>query len=211
MGTGAVADQVVLRDGGPWCRELSARALEKLPTITAETAARTDLVKAQLGRQQFRAESLDEAEYIASLHIQCRIERLGPGASLDRIAELFQRTTQFNTTGRRFAAAELAALAADPEAHVFSLHMSDRFGDHGLVGAAVVVNDDIAGFVISWRVLGLGVEHTFLQHIVDTLREKFDALVARIVETPRNISVRNIYRDNGFVAEESGRWRLKCA
>jgi FkbH-like protein len=58
----------------------------QLPRITAETAARTDLVKAQLGRQQFRAETLDEAEYIASLNIECRIERLAPGAKLERIA-----------------------------------------------------------------------------------------------------------------------------
>jgi FkbH-like protein len=183
----------------------------QLPRITAETAARTDLVKAQLGRQQFRAEILDEAEYIASLNIECRIERLAAGAQVERIAELFQRTTQFNTTGRRFSAGELNVLVSDPDAHVFSLHVRDRFGDHGLVGAAVVVRDEIVGLVMSCRVLGLGVEHTLLQHIVDAVKEKFDALAARIVETPRNIPVRNIYRDNGFIAEPDGLWRLKRA
>jgi FkbH-like protein len=183
----------------------------QVPRITAETAARTDLVKAQLGREQFRAETLDEAAYIASLNIQCRIERLGPGAQFERIAELFQRTTQFNTTGRKFSAGELAALVSDPEAYVFSLHVTDRFGDHGLVGAAVVANSEIAGLVMSCRVLGLGVEHTFLEHIVDTVKQKFDALAARIVATSRNIPVRNIYRDNGFLAEDDGLWRLKRA
>jgi FkbH-like protein len=183
----------------------------QLARITAETAARTDLVKAQLGRQHFRAETLNEADYIASLNIQCRIERLGADASLERIAELFQRTTQFNTTGRRFSAAELGAMLSEPDAHVFSLNVSDRFGDHGLVGAAVIERGEIAGFVMSCRVLGLGVEHTFLQHIVQTLRADFDALTARIVATPRNIPVRNIYRDNGFVAQDDGLWRLKCA
>jgi len=183
----------------------------QLPRITAETAARTELVKAQLGRQQFHAQSLDEAAYIASLNIQCRIECLGAGAQFERIAELFQRTTQFNTTGRRFSAAELSVLVSDPEAHVFALYVADRFGDHGLVGAAVVARDEIAGLVMSCRVLGLGVEHTFLQHIVDAVKEKFDALAARIVETSRNIPVRNIYRDNGFVADADGLWRLKSA
>jgi FkbH-like protein len=183
----------------------------QLPRITAETAARTDLVKAQLGRQQFRAEALGEAEYIASLKIQCRIERLGPGAQFERIAELFQRTTQFNTTGRKYSAGELAALVTDPETYVFSLHVADRFGDHGLVGAAVVANSEIVGLVMSCRVLGLGVEHTFLQHVVDTVKEKFDALAARIIATPRNIPVRNIYRDNGFLSVEDGLWRRRCA
>jgi FkbH-like protein len=183
----------------------------QLPRITAETAARTDLVKAQLGRQQFRAETLDEAAYIASLNIQCRIERLAAGAGLERIAELFQRTTQFNTTGRKFSAAELGVLVSDPKAHVFSLHVADRFGDHGLVGAAVIERGEIAGLVMSCRVLGLGVEHRFLQYIVDTLKAEFDALTARIVATPRNIPVRNIYRDNGFASEEDGLWRRKSA
>jgi predicted enzyme involved in methoxymalonyl-ACP biosynthesis len=94
---------------------------------------------------------------------------------------------------------------------VFALHVTDRFGDHGLVGAAVVLSEEIAGLVMSCRVLGLGVEHTFLQHIVDTLKQKFGALTARIIETPRNIPVCNIYRDNGFLAEPGGAWRLKCA
>jgi FkbH-like protein len=183
----------------------------QLPRITAETAARTDLVKAQLGRQQFRAETLNEVDYIASLNIRCRIERLGADAKFERIAELFQRTTQFNTTGRTFSAAELGAMLSNPDAHVFSLTVADRFGDHGLVGAAVLERGEIAGFVISCRVLGLGVEHTFLQHIVHTLKADFDALTARIVATPRNIPVRNIYRDNGFVAQDDGTWRLKCA
>src|SRR5580704_9682126 len=178
----------------------------QLPRITAETAARTDLVKAQLGRQQFRAETLNEVDYIASLNIRCRIERLGADAKFERIAELFQRTTQFNTTGRRFSAAELGAMLSDPRAHVFTIKVCDRFGDHGLVGAAVVAGGEIAGLVMSCRVLGLGVEHTFLQHVVQTLRADFDALTARIVETPRNIPVRNIYRDNGFVAQDDGTW-----
>ena len=94
---------------------------------------------------------------------------------------------------------------------MFSLHVADRFGDHGLVGAAVVAHGEIAGLVMSCRVLGLGVEHAFLQHVVDAVKEKFDALVARIVETPRNLPVRNIYRHNGFAAGDDGLWRLKRA
>ena len=61
------------------------------------------------------------------------------GSRLARIAELFQRTTQFNTTGRKFPVSELAALLSNPAAHLFSLDVSDRFGDHGLTGAAVIV------------------------------------------------------------------------
>jgi predicted enzyme involved in methoxymalonyl-ACP biosynthesis len=99
---------------------------------------------------------------------------------------------------------ELVELLSKPEANLFSLHVSDRFGDHGLTGAAVIMDDDILGLVVSCRVLGMGVEHEFLRHII---AEAKTTLTGTIVETPRNIPARNIYRDNGFAELEPGRWR----
>jgi FkbH-like protein len=182
----------------------------QVPVITtAESASRTDLVKAQLSRQRFQAQAPNEQEYIASLKIQCRIGRLTAGAQLARIEELFQRTTQFNTTGRKFTVAELQMLLADAASAIFSIQVTDRFGDHGLAGAAVLRQGEILGLVLSCRVLGLGVEHQFLKHIIEAQRAVCDAVVARIIETPRNIPVRNIYRDNGFTQSENGLWHLK--
>src|SRR5581483_10157777 len=104
-------------------------------------------------------ETTDESAYRASLQIETRIGRAADPADLARIAELFQRTTQFNATGRKFAASELKALSQDANARVYAIEVSDRFGDQGLVGAAVVIGNEIAGLVMSCRVLGLGVEH----------------------------------------------------
>jgi FkbH-like protein len=186
----------------------------QLPVITEEAAARSTLVKAQIERQHLRAETLDDARYIESLGIQCRIECLTPtSARLERVEELFQRTTQFNTTGRKFSATELAALAANPKACVFALDVSDRFGHHGLVGAAVVAGDEIQGLVISCRALGMGIEHTFLRHVLDTMRGTMKgispSLRGQIIPTARNIPVRNLYRDNGFTAGEGGVWECR--
>ena len=131
-----------------------------------------------------------------------------PDAKFDRIEELFRRTTQFNATGRQFTAAVLARLAASPDARVFALHVSDRFADHGLVGAAVVERGEITGLVMSCRVLGIGVEHGFMRHIKIAIG---GAVSARIVSTSRNIPVRNIYRDNGFFLDDGGVWRFDAA
>lgn len=111
----------------------------QVPRITGESAARTELVKAQLGRQKFRAEVSSEEAYIASLEIKHRIAPPKDDAEFERIAELFDRTTQFNATGRKFSALELKKLARDPASRVFAISVADRFGDHGLVGAAVVI------------------------------------------------------------------------
>ena len=175
------------------------------PRITEESAARTEATKAQLSRGRHRADSADEASFLASLNVQTRIEQLAPGAALERVEELFQRTTQFNTTGAKFAVAALAAMLGRPDAAVFTAHVSDRFGDHGLVGAAVIEGREIVGLAMSCRVLGLGVEGHFLQHILTSLGA--GEVTARIIETPRNGPVRNLYRDNGFTLGDDGLWR----
>jgi FkbH-like protein len=177
----------------------------QIAKVTDESSRRTELVKAQLGRQRLQAEAVDETSYIASLQLKTRIERVVADAKFDRVEELFRRTTQFNASGRSFTVLQLERLAVSANARVFALHVSDRFADHGLVGAAVIEDGEITGLVVSCRVLGLGIEHQFVKHVV---RESgLTQLVAKIVPTARNIPVRNIYRDNGFVLEADNVWR----
>ena len=187
-------------------RSLLDDARLQVARMTNESSRRTELMKAKLGRQRLQAEAADETSYLASLQIRISVERIAQDAHFDRIDELFRRTTQFNTTGRVFTASQLRELAAASDARIFALHVSDRFADHGLVGAAVIENGAITGLVMSCRVLGLGIEHRFLQHVLDAAGS--DHLTATIVPTARNQPVRNIYRDNGFVIEgDLWRWQ----
>jgi FkbH-like protein len=181
----------------------------QIARVTDESARRTELVKAQLDRQRLQAEAVDENGYIASLQMRTRIERVTTEATFDRIEELFRRTTQFNATGRVFAVPQLQKLATAANAQVFALHVADRFADHGLVGAAVVEDGEITGLVMSCRVLGMGIEHAFVQHLLKA--SGAGQITAAIVPTARNIPVRNIYHDNGFVLEDNNVWRWKSA
>jgi FkbH-like protein len=184
----------------------------QIPVVTAEASSRSELVKAQIARQQLRGETMGEAQYIEQLQIKCVIEELvASSAKLQRLEELFQRTTQFNTTGRKFSSSELSALAANPNARLFAMEVSDRLGDYGLVGAAVIIEGEIAGLAISCRALGMGVEHRFLRHILDEMKPASVSLSGRIIPTSRNIPARNIYRDSGFTEAEPGLWRLPMA
>jgi FkbH-like protein len=189
-------------------RQLLTDPRLQLPRVTEESAGRTTLVKAQLDRAKLRQGVTDEAAFIASLELDCVAQRLVPGAALDRIDELFRRTTQFNTTGRKFSVAELSALLDDAEGGVYSMTVADRFADHGLVGAAVVRGGEIVGFALSCRVIGLGVEHRFLDAIVADLAQRRGEVVAQIIETSRNLPARNLYRDHGFSLSDDGSWRL---
>jgi len=179
----------------------------QLPRLTAEAANRSTLVKAQLDRQKLNTGLLSEADYIASLNIVLDIEALeATSPKLARVEELFQRTTQFNTTGHKFTSGELAKLVGSGIGQLYVMTVSDRFADHGLVGALAVMDGEILGLAISCRVLGMGVEHRFLQHVIGDMSGKLRELCGRIIETPRNLPVRNIYRDNGFVEERPGLW-----
>jgi FkbH-like protein len=170
--------------------------------LTEESAARTDLVKAQLTRERGLASGGED--FLASLEVVTTCERPTQAATLTRVAELFQRTTQFNTTGRTFSEAELAR--ASEAGDVFVAYCQDRFGDYGLVAAAVLDGAEIAAFAMSCRVIGLKVEHAFLAFILDAVADRHTEVLAHIIETSRNGPVRHLYADNGFSLED-GTWR----
>jgi FkbH-like protein len=180
--------------------------------LTEEAAARSELVKAQLDRTRMRAEIPDEAAFIASLEVVSTVEQLTPAtatvAVLERVRELIVRTTQFNATGRTFTVAELQQLIGTSDGAVYTLRMSDRLADHGLVGAAIVAGPEILNVVLSCRVIGLGGEHALLARIVEVAAAEPRKLIGRIVATDRNIPVRHLYAENGFTEQGAGRWTL---
>ena len=180
----------------------------QLPAVTEEAKIRTELVRAQLDRSKLQSASQDERAFVDSLAILCDIRRLRDDSDVQRVQELFARTTQFNATARKFSAAELTGFLASDSAAIYAMNVRDRFGDQGLVGAAVAVDGEIVGFALSCRVIGLGVEHKFLDGILDELSSRHVRVTACIVETSRNTAVRNFYRDYGFTSLGNGFWQF---
>ena len=126
--------------------------------------------------------------------------------SLPRVAQLHERTNQFNLTTRRFTASDLAAFMADRDhALVLSGTANDRFGNHGIVIAAVVVVEGatarIESLLMSCRVIAREIETAFLGALIDRLTQRGIATVmGRYSPTPKNGIVRSFYADRGFVA-----------
>ena len=177
------------------------------PVVTADSLERTAMTRATLARGRTRTSFDDQDAFIASLEIVLDCCALAPGEDTGRVAELLQRTTQFTTTARQMSAADLARQIATAEASVFMARASDRFGDHGLVGAIVVQGDEIVAFAVSCRALGMDIEHRFLAHVVAAMAARGVRLRGRIVEAERNFPARNVYRDNGFTLQPDGLWR----
>jgi FkbH-like protein len=180
----------------------------QVPSVTVESRNRTRMMKEQVGRRRVKEEALDSDDYVRSLEVRVEVGRVFDPALLDRIAELVQRTNQFNTTGIRFSKDELRALLAGEQGReLFAMRVADRFGDHGLVGACVVLGDRVELFVMSCRVIGLGVERVLLGRAVESALERSPTVTARLVPTDRNTPARHLFRDGGFVEVAGGEER----
>jgi FkbH-like protein len=153
-------------------------------------------------------------DYLASLGITVELRR-DPRESIPRIAQLTQKSNQFNLTTRRYTEAEIADLIDSPAATVYSLGVSDRFGDSGLTGVAIVRYDRGVAFVdtflMSCRVLGRDVELAIWPAIAADARARgCSALTAEWLCTPRNAQVERFYDDRlgleCVLEDAQGRW-----
>ena len=143
------------------------------PKVTEEDRKRTELYLQNRQREQFQAEAVTFADFLGALNLQINIEPARP-EQLSRVAQLTERTNQFNFTTRRRNESEIAKLRKDPSFELLAISVTDRFGDYGLVGVVIYQLTrhaiDIDTFLLSCRVLGKGVEHRILSHLGEVAR-----------------------------------------
>ena len=94
---------------------------------------------------------------------------------LKRVAELINRTNQFNLQGSRTSFAEVKRWFDDPATTILLASADDRFGSNGTVCVAVARHAattavEVPVFVLSCRVFGYGIEHAVMNHIKRTVR-----------------------------------------
>lgn len=160
------------------------------PSVTEEDRRRAEMIARSLefSRAAQAAASLDD--FIASLNLRVDVQPLD-AERLPRAAQLTQRTNQFNTTTIRRTEAEIAALAATPGVRIYTAEVSDRFGEYGLTGLAIVftrLNElYVDSLLLSCRVLGRGVEHRILARLAElALDEGVYTVTVPFVPTAKN-------------------------
>jgi FkbH-like protein len=189
--------------------------LERL-SLSAEDRERGQLYAAQRGRKELEATVTSLEDYYWSLQQEIHIAPVG-SHSLPRVAQLTQKTNQFNLTTKRYSEAQLQDLATDPAHRLFAIQVKDRFGDNGLVGA-VLTRDagdlcEIDTFLLSCRVIGRTVETAMLAFLVEECRKRsIPVLEGWYVPTAKNAPCKDLYARHGFqIAETHGekvRWRM---
>jgi len=178
---------------------------------TPEARRRTGMYREAAARRQVLAGGRDFEQMMTSLHMSADFRRARK-SDLDRLVELIQRTSQFNTTTKRRSRSEVSALMQSSRHGVYVASFKDRFGDLGLVAAVIVerAGDGVVVFdsvIMSCRAIGFCLEQLLVRRTLEA--EPARAYRGLITPTERNAPSAGLFRHMGFNETSPGEWELE--
>ena len=154
-------------------------------TLSDEDKSRSQMYRQETRRNVLRADFTNVDDYLRSLEMNAYFN-LNDHFCSARVAQLCQRTNQFNLTTIRYSDVEITSMINDPACDVIAVRLEDRFGDMGVIGAVIIRYVDCVGSIdslmVSCRALGRNLESAIVMY------------VGRLVETRGVIKVRAEYR-----------------
>jgi len=187
--------------------------------LTDEDRTKPEQYKANNERITFQKTFTSYEDFLKSLEIELTIRELNP-MNLPRIAQLTQKTNQFNLTTKRYTEEGITTLAHQG-AKIYCMSVKDKFGDNGITGVAIITTDNspetatIDSFLLSCRILGKQIENAFLKYILLQLKNGgYSRITATFNPTPKNSQTSDFYGLNGFHLEgtdENGTKYYSCS
>ncbi len=179
-----------------------------------ETASYSNLDKDRTKQYQVEAKRVslsktftNEADFLKSLNMVSVVSGFTK-FNTPRVAQLSQRSNQFNLRTVRYTDADIEALANDPNVIDLSFTLEDKFGDNGLIAVIIMKPlDKETLFVDTWfmscRVLKRGMENFTLNMMVEKAKAAgFKNIIGEYLPTPKNKMVENHYLGLGFTKIE---------
>ena len=176
----------------PWFERLS---------LTREDLSRTFLYQ-QKKLAIARKSSHSVQDFLQSLDQEVTISPVVPEV-LARVAQLTQKTNQFNLTTRRYSEQQIQRMALTQDHSIYSVRVTDRFGDNGIVGVLITRRAgetcEIDTLVLSCRVLGRSIETAVLSFLAgESKRAGIRRLRGWFIPTKKNAPVRDLYSLHHF-------------
>jgi FkbH-like protein len=184
--------------------------------LSVEDRDRGRLYAEERLRSGLREQSGSLEDFYRSLGMTARIEGV-TSRNLTRVAQLTQKTNQFNLTTRRYNEEAIRDLAASGTHRIFAVSVQDRYGDNGLVGVAILALAgrvaEIDTFLLSCRVIGRTVETALLAEVAAAaMAAGATTLRGSFLATKKNAPAQPFYPDHGFtLVDDAGteqRWAL---
>lgn len=194
--------------------------------LSADDAKRAEQYRANAQRAVAMEKIGDYGDYLASLEMVCDI-RPFDAVGRTRIAQLINKSNQFNLTTRRYTEADVSRMEADAGIFDMQVRLTDTFGDNGMI--AVVIFRAGPGvwtcdsWLMSCRVLGRRVEEACLAAVARAARAAgATALEGLYIPSAKNMMVAEHFAKLGFaqaapapedadLPEGTTRWRLELA
>lgn len=179
-------------------------------SFSDEDLVRTERYIAEKKRSSMSLEMESYDDYLKALEMKAVVAPFDEFHT-PRIAQLTQRSNQFNVRTVRYTDEEIARIASDDRYITRYYKLSDRFGDHGLISVVILEKREDALFVDEWlmscRVLKRGMEQFISDSIVEIARkEGYRKVIGEYIKTPKNAMVENLYPDMGFKKLGDGRF-----
>lgn len=174
-------------------------------SLTDEDRKKTEQYKANSARKQAALAFDNYTQFLRSLDLKLKIMPID-NFNRGRIAQMTQKTNQFNLTTKRYTDVDLDRMCAEG-AMIWCLSVADKFGDSGITGAIIYKGGEIDTFLLSCRVLGKGIEKAFLKFVMALLRgDGIFYVRSEYRPTAKNSLVRDFYETCGFRCdgEENG-------
>ena len=170
--------------------------------LTEEDRRRGELYTLQKKVSEARASATSFEEFARSLAMELTIAPVTP-ADIPRVAQLTQKTNQFNLTTRRYQETEISQMLEAASRKLYLLKLSDRFGDYGIIGVIILDTESEAWtvdtFLLSCRVIGRKIEEAILAFMINLASMSgAQRLVGQYRLTPKNKIVEDLYAKAGF-------------
>ena len=174
----------------------------RIYAVTSEDRTKTEQYRANALRQAEQSHFADLETYLYSLDMELDIIPADEH-NLPRIAQMTQKTNQFNLTTRRYTEADVQQ-RIDQGWRVFCMSVRDRFGDSGITAAIFLEPSDdvtvnIDSLLLSCRILGKGIEEAFIKTVFNLLRlDGYRHITAEYLPTAKNGQTADFYDRMGL-------------
>lgn len=199
-----------------FCRTLDHSGFFEVTKLTSDDLVRGEMYKANAQRVKLQESFADYQDYLSSLNMKAVIRDFEP-VHLQRIAQLTNKTNQFNLTTRRLSDGEMQQIADDSSYIRLYGRLEDKFGDNGIVSVVIGQIEGEQLHLILWlmscRVLKRDMELAMFDRLVEMCKQRgIQEIIGYYYPTAKNGMVKDFYNTLGFEktgedAEGNTTWR----
>ena len=195
-----------------YIRVLDRSGFFEVTSLSNDDLKRTEMYQENAKRSQLQASFTNYEEYLKSLEMKGEIQGFVP-VYMSRIAQLTNKSNQFNLTTKRYTQAEIEEVASDKDHITLYGRLTDKFGDNGVVSIVIGRIDGenreelhMELWIMSCRVLKRDMEFAMMDELVEKARNMgIKKIIGYYYPTAKNMMVKEFYRLQGFtkISEDS--------